>query len=208
MSGKPPPILSETSATADASREHKRQRDRERAAAKRADPAFRQAAAEYQREYRRRNKKKLRRARRRYYRRNRERIRALERARYWADRNRALFERQLDRVARCGAAASLTPAEWDWTLAWYEERCAYCGAPEALQLDHAVPLDRGGAHSLGNVVPACPRCNQRKGRRELGLWLELQRQERGLNPEAWLAGLESCAEEWRIGERESERDAA
>jgi len=46
-------------------------------------------------------------------------------------------------------------------------RCRYCGyAPRSaktLQIDHVVPVCRGGADDLTNLVVACGRCNQAKG---------------------------------------------
>jgi len=45
--------------------------------------------------------------------------------------------------------------------------CQYCGAQpdkSELTLDHVVPRSRGGRSSWENVVTACTRCNQRKGR--------------------------------------------
>jgi 5-methylcytosine-specific restriction endonuclease McrA len=45
-------------------------------------------------------------------------------------------------------------------------RCQYCGgtfAQRRLNLDHVVPLSRGGASSWENVVCACIECNSRKG---------------------------------------------
>lgn len=54
----------------------------------------------------------------------------------------------------------------DWVrLLWrYNGCCAYCGKKSnKLQKDHVVPLCRGGRHSAGNILPACPRCNQSKG---------------------------------------------
>lgn len=45
--------------------------------------------------------------------------------------------------------------------------CQYCGArPDKsdLTMDHVVPRSRGGRSSWENVVTACTRCNQRKGR--------------------------------------------
>lgn len=44
-------------------------------------------------------------------------------------------------------------------------RCVYCAAPldyEHATLDHVQPLARGGEHSPGNVVAACPQCNRLK----------------------------------------------
>jgi len=45
-------------------------------------------------------------------------------------------------------------------------RCVYCGTSLGLEratLDHVFPLSRGGSHAPGNLVAACPACNQMKG---------------------------------------------
>jgi 5-methylcytosine-specific restriction endonuclease McrA len=47
-------------------------------------------------------------------------------------------------------------------------RCQYCGqkfAPKELNLDHVVPLSRGGKSTWDNVVCCCFACNHRKGNR-------------------------------------------
>jgi 5-methylcytosine-specific restriction endonuclease McrA len=47
-------------------------------------------------------------------------------------------------------------------------RCQYCGklfAQRELNLDHVVPLSRGGKSSWTNVVTACIACNSKKGNR-------------------------------------------
>ena len=44
--------------------------------------------------------------------------------------------------------------------------CIYCGQKHHehdLTIDHVHPRSSGGANSIGNVVPACRRCNQSKG---------------------------------------------
>jgi 5-methylcytosine-specific restriction endonuclease McrA len=43
--------------------------------------------------------------------------------------------------------------------------CVYCHAP-AEHLDHVAPLARGGAHVLGNLLPACADCNLEKSARD------------------------------------------
>ena len=40
--------------------------------------------------------------------------------------------------------------------------CKYCGATEHLEVDHVVPLSRGGANTVRNVVIACRSCNAAK----------------------------------------------
>jgi 5-methylcytosine-specific restriction protein A len=56
---------------------------------------------------------------------------------------------------------------------WWKRRraggvCYYCGnkfTPQALTMDHVVPLVRGGRSTKGNLVPACKECNTRKKQR-------------------------------------------
>lgn len=58
---------------------------------------------------------------------------------------------------------TITVAEWTALVARFQSACAYCGAQNVkLTMDHVVPLARGGAHSLSNVVPACRPCNSAK----------------------------------------------
>ncbi|WP_073925916.1 HNH endonuclease signature motif containing protein [Streptomyces sp. CB03911] len=41
--------------------------------------------------------------------------------------------------------------------------CFYCEGPLTdMQLDHVIPLCRGGADDPSNLVPACARCNGAK----------------------------------------------
>lgn len=52
--------------------------------------------------------------------------------------------------------------------------CYICGAEltvETMQLDHVLPLSRGGAHSAENLRSACGRCNSAKGRMTLAEYL-------------------------------------
>jgi 5-methylcytosine-specific restriction endonuclease McrA len=47
-----------------------------------------------------------------------------------------------------------------------EGRCGICGEPVdqgRFEVDHVIPLARGGEHSYANTQPAHPLCNQRKG---------------------------------------------
>ena len=44
----------------------------------------------------------------------------------------------------------------------YNSNCFYCGSNEKIQIDHAIPLARGGRHSIGNLVAACESCNKSK----------------------------------------------
>jgi 5-methylcytosine-specific restriction endonuclease McrA len=52
----------------------------------------------------------------------------------------------------------------------YNSSCFYCGSRENIQLDHIVPISRGGRHSVGNMLPACSDCNHSKYNRFIMEW--------------------------------------
>jgi 5-methylcytosine-specific restriction endonuclease McrA len=132
---------------------------------------------QYAREWIRRNPEKAREAMRRwrerhpsehaasnrlYYQRHKEALAA-----YFAlyrrehrDVRQAIHARR--RARKLDAEGSFTTMEWVHLLQRWNWTCAYCGERSALQPDHRIPLARGGANSIENILPACGRCNQRK----------------------------------------------
>jgi 5-methylcytosine-specific restriction endonuclease McrA len=68
-------------------------------------------------------------------------------------------------VARERAKArELRKSGW-WRQQLQAGVCHYCGrqvGPDALTMDHVVPVSRGGSSAKGNVVPACGACNKSK----------------------------------------------
>lgn len=59
---------------------------------------------------------------------------------------------------------TLTLSEWEEIKARYDYRCAYClKKPRRLEMDHIIPLSKGGTHTKENIVPACRTCNAKKG---------------------------------------------
>jgi 5-methylcytosine-specific restriction endonuclease McrA len=42
------------------------------------------------------------------------------------------------------------------------QACHLCGTRENIQVDHIIPLAKGGIHSVGNLLPLCGRCNLAK----------------------------------------------
>ena len=40
--------------------------------------------------------------------------------------------------------------------------CTACKAPSPSEIDHIIPLARGGSHTIGNLMPLCPSCNRSK----------------------------------------------
>ncbi|WP_425597439.1 HNH endonuclease [Streptomyces tendae] len=113
-----------------------------------------------------------------YYSANRERL--IAQSVQWAvdhpeelqARRRARRALQRNNPGSVGVEAS----DWRRLVLRYRGRCAYCGAqPDAIQMDHVIPLARGGRHAIGNVLPACPTCNHSKQATLLVEWRNQRR---------------------------------
>jgi hypothetical protein len=67
----------------------------------------------------------------------------------------------LARARRAGLAATLSVEEWQSTVAYFEDRCAFCGGAWCL-VEHATPIEQGGPTTVWNCLPACTVCNVNK----------------------------------------------
>lgn len=57
----------------------------------------------------------------------------------------------------------LTAVQWRAIKEHSKHRCVYCHRKlKRLTMDHILPLSKGGAHTLSNIVPACRSCNSKK----------------------------------------------
>lgn len=54
----------------------------------------------------------------------------------------------------------------------YNSPCIYCGSLENIQIDHVIPIARGGTHGIGNLVSACMSCNTSKGKKFISEWVK------------------------------------
>jgi 5-methylcytosine-specific restriction endonuclease McrA len=71
------------------------------------------------------------------------------------------------RAKKLGALGTVTEHEIRSLVNYYESTCAYCLHRKATQIDHIVPLAKGGANEIENLVPSCGTCNARKNSRSL-----------------------------------------
>lgn len=84
-----------------------------------------------------------------------------------------------------------------------KNRCQYCGrgfVQSNLNLDHVVPLSRGGGSNWTNVVCACISCNTRKGDRtptEAGMRLVRRPKKPAGHPMLRARWIGACPVEWR-----------
>lgn len=96
-----------------------------------------------------------------------------------------LFEEKRDSKGKTALAAqrrrheeqgtfSLTNDEWVNILSRFDGACAYCGSKKQIQRDHIRPFTKGGDFIMGNVAPACYRCNSSKGNQLLNEWYPQQ----------------------------------
>jgi 5-methylcytosine-specific restriction endonuclease McrA len=49
------------------------------------------------------------------------------------------------------------------------QNCFYCGSKGG-EVDHVIPLSKGGTHSIGNLVSACRSCNASKNNHTITEW--------------------------------------
>ena len=119
------------------------------------------------RAYEEENRDYLRELRYDWQRRNRDRHMANRRANYRTPKARMynLLRVHERRVAKNG---KVTPDQVT-ALKAHQKICYYCRKPFTDKLkatiDHVIPLNKGGAHDISNLVLACKPCNSKKGDR-------------------------------------------
>lgn len=52
----------------------------------------------------------------------------------------------------------------------YSDPCFYCGSKLNIQIDHVLPIAKGGVHGISNLVSACQKCNSSKTDKLLIEW--------------------------------------
>ena len=108
----------------------------------------------------------------------RERSVRQSRWRYMTDEKYRLYHRSKSKrrkaQQRGSTALMLSPDQLWRRWVQFDHRCAYCGTNGDLHMEHVIPISKGGEHHLGNIVPACQRCNYSKGKSEAQAWYGAQ----------------------------------
>lgn len=106
-----------------------------------------------------------------------ERTAARKRMQREDNRLRTAYRDSKRQAEKHGVYDDLTLDDVMYTFAIASGRCAYCGeyAGEKLELEHIIPMSRGGANSLFNVTTSCGECNKRKSNESLFTHIQTNR---------------------------------
>ncbi|PWT80210.1 MAG: hypothetical protein C5B44_05745 [Acidobacteria bacterium] len=67
------------------------------------------------------------------------------------------------RAKRRAAGGTFNRFEWAALKEKYNHICLKCLETKPLTIDHVIPIDLGGRHSVENIQPLCLECNSSKG---------------------------------------------
>ncbi len=107
---------------------------------------------------------------REYYQRNREHriaaVKEYEKANFAKVRVWKRVRTARRRTRLVAAPGTCSREQWLGRFQFYGGHCAYCPRElqfEEAQMEHRIPISRGGSNWPANIVPACADCNLRKG---------------------------------------------
>lgn len=83
---------------------------------------------------------------------------------------RASRHKRRESKSHINAATFKEVTQW---LLEQPKKCSYCwrDCHKDYQLDHIVPLSKGGTHTIDNFTIACPTCNNSKHNHSLIIWI-------------------------------------
>jgi 5-methylcytosine-specific restriction endonuclease McrA len=98
--------------------------------------------------------------------------------RYMTDHSFRLYHRSKSKQRKAkqrGSTALMLSRDQLWRR-WveFDHCCAYCGIDGDMHIEHVIPISKGGEHHLGNIVPACQRCNYSKNSAPVEEWYKAQ----------------------------------
>ena len=124
-----------------------------------------------------------------------------DRRKDWRERHRKHPHRQWVTNYRHRARTfGVDPVVGDFTkpdvIARYGDSCFYCETGAFEHLDHAIPVSKGGPHTLDNVRPSCAACNIAKADMTETEWLAEQAALDNLTPDELGDHIDAEIERW------------
>lgn len=116
--------------------------------------------------YYQRNKEAHKRAVYRWRENNPDKIREIERRYYRNKPTKKIVNARRRRLER----AVRDPELNEYAAIVHLDPCVYCGSPSN-EIEHIVPLSRGGQHASSNIAAACRSCNAKKYNKSLLMFL-------------------------------------
>lgn len=101
-------------------------------------------------------------SRRKWYTENRD--VCLERSSNWKKNNRKQVNitNRLRKNKKRANGGSFTYSEWVELCNLYANRCIHCQESLPLEIDHIIPISKGGTNYIWNIQPLCKSCNLTK----------------------------------------------
>jgi len=103
-----------------------------------------------------------------------EKRRAWMRAWFQKNPERARIRWMKDRQHRRDAVGCVTPTQLAARIDYWGGRCWVCYTAFE-EIDHVIPVTRGGTHWPANLRPICKSCNTSKGAKDWRRWLPVRR---------------------------------
>jgi len=66
--------------------------------------------------------------------------------------------------------STLTSKQWKETKTYFNNKCCYCGQELPLQMEHFIPVTKGGGYIKENIISSCSHCNYSKHNYDFKEW--------------------------------------
>jgi len=66
--------------------------------------------------------------------------------------------------------STFTLEQWEQCKIYFDNKCSYCGEELPLEMEHLIPLTKGGGYVKGNIICSCRSCNASKGNKNFNMW--------------------------------------
>jgi 5-methylcytosine-specific restriction endonuclease McrA len=117
---------------------------------------------EQRRAWRENNPEEHRREQRLYYSRHKEKVKRRTKRLKQEHPERDAIYKGKRRTFKTLAGGYVTPEQWRYICRTFKFRCLGCSKKKRLQIDHVVPVCKGGTSWPSNLQPLCATCNQKK----------------------------------------------